>query len=149
MKQSVLLLFILLTCNSIMLPAQDTDIVKTVDTINAKLKRWAEGGAPVYITAKMNGDISIINKSNQSTQFNLFELSIGDDTNNRNNGIEIIRCDKRTHASINWINFYTPEKQVAFIRLDCNTPLSGLESIYNEFMHLKSLCKKSKEASVK
>lgn len=144
MKQSVLLLLILITCNSIVLPAQDTDFVKTVDTINAKLKRRAEGGASVYITAKVNGDISIINKSNQSMQFNLFELSISQDNKNRKNGIEIVPCDKRSHAPLSWINFYTPQEQVAFIRLDCNTPGSGLESIYNLFLHLKSLCKENR-----
>lgn len=143
MKQSVPLLFILLTCNSMRLSAQDTVFIKVVELINIKLQKWAEPGAPVHVTAQKNGDISIINKNNQSMQFNLFDLSIKQDNNNRNNGIEIVPCEIRSHAPLTWINFYTPQEQVAFIRLDCNTPVSGLESIYKAFLHLKSLCIKN------
>lgn len=143
MKQSFLLLLIFLTCNSIVLPAQDTGFAKTVDIINAKLNRWAEGGASVYTTAKKNGDISIINKRKQVQQFNLFDISTSPDSNTKSNGIEFIPCDKKAHATLAWINFYTTQRQVAFIRLHCNTPLSELECLYNLFLHLKSLCKKS------
>lgn len=108
MKQSVLLLLILLTCNCIVLPAQDADFAKATHVINSKLKKWAEGGASVYVTAKANGDISIINKRNQSLQFNLFELATtsGNKMNSKD-GIEIVPCEKKAHAPLAWINFYT------------------------------------------
>lgn len=144
MKQTLFLLLILLTCHTVALHAQDTGFVKVVDAINVKLEKWAEGGSSVSITAKTNGDISIVNKRNQSLSFNLFDLVITDDNNKKNNsGIEAVPCDKRAHAPLAWIKFFTSQRQVAFIRLDCNTPLSELENLYNLFLHLKSLCKES------
>lgn len=141
MKQFLLLLLVLLTCNSVLLPAQDTIFVKAVDAINVKLEKWAEGGASVYVTAKANGDISIINKRNQSLPFNLLDLAISDDNNiNNKSGIQLVPCDKKAHAPLAWINFYTHQRQAAFIRLDCNTPVSELELIRNAFLYLKSLC---------
>jgi len=143
MKQFLFLLLILLTCKSVVLHAQDTVFVKAVDAINTKLQKWAERGASVYITMKANGDISIINKSNQSMQFNLFDLAISQDNSmSSKSGIEFVPCDKKAHAPLAWINFYTSQRQVAFIRLDCNTTVSELEDISNAFLYLKSLCKK-------
>ena len=144
MKQTLFLLLIFLTCQTVVLPAQDSVFLKAVDVINVKLEKWAEGGASVYITAKKNGDISIVNKRNQSQSFNLFDLATTDDDNkNSNSGIEAVPCDKKAHAALAWVNFYSLQKQVAFIRLHCNIPLSELESLYNSFLHLKALCKKS------
>ena len=144
MKQSLLLLLVLLTCNSVLLPAQDTIFIKAVDSINVKLGKWAEGRASVYITAKPNGDISIINQTKQSLSFNLFDLVINDDNNiNSKSGMQLVPCDKKAHAPLTWINFYTPERKAAFIRLDCNTPVSELELIRNAFLYLKSLCNKN------
>ncbi len=148
MKQSVLLLLILLICNPIMLPAQDADFAKAVDVINSKLKKWAEGGASVYVTVKVNGDISIINKRNQSLQFNLFDLAATPDNKmNSKAGIEVVPCKKKAHAPLAWINFYTLHEQVAFIRLHCNTPVSELESISSAFLRLKVLCSKKTSLS--
>ena len=141
MKQSLLLLLVLLTCNSVLLPAQDTIFIKAVDAINVKLEKWAERGASVYITAKPNGDISFINQTKQSLSFNLFDLAINNDNNtNSKSGMQLVPFDKKAHAPLAWIKFYTPERQAAFIRLDCNTPVSELELIRNAFLYLKSLC---------
>lgn len=141
MKQTLFLLVILLTGHTVVLPAQDTVFVKAVNAINVKLEKWAEGGASVYVTAKANGDMSIINTRNQSMPFNLFDLAISHDNSmNSKSGIEFIPCDKKAHAPLAWINFYTSQRQVAFIRLDCNTPASELENICRAFIQLKSLC---------
>lgn len=141
MKHTLLLLFILLTCYSVVLPAQDTDFVKTVDSINSRLKRWAEDGASVYITAKTNGEINIHTRTDQFFLFNLFDLSAKDNHQVRiENGIELVPCDKKVRAPLAWINFYTLQSQVAFIRLNCNTTLSELGLIYKDFLHLKTLC---------
>jgi hypothetical protein len=127
-----------------LLCAQNADFTKAIDSINAKLKRWAERGNVVYINATINGDISIVNKHEQYQRFNVFELTNQpNDRSTKKNGIELLACDERAHAPLTWINFYTAKDQVAFIRLTCKTPAAELENIYNAFMHLRSLCKKN------
>lgn len=142
MKQFALLLFIILTCNHILLPAQDTSFVRAVELINKQLAKNERSNA-VYITAE-NRRYSIINKRKQYQQFNIFELpNETNDRPNKKNGIELVACDVKLHAPSAWIDFYTVTRQVAFIKLGCKTPISELEDIYKAFMHLKSLCRKS------
>jgi len=144
MKQFVLLLLVVLISDCSLLCAQNADFTKAIDSINAKLERWAEHGNVVYIKATINGDISIVNKREQYQDFNLLDLANETKAEpNKKNGIELRECDDRAHAPLTWINFYTLTRQVAFIRLNCKTTASELEDLYNAFMHLKSLCKKS------
>lgn len=144
MKRFFLLLLVILLSDCSLLSAQDRSFTKAIDSINVKLERWAERGNVVYIKATINGNISIVNKREQVQRFNLFELA--NEPNNdptKKNGIELLACEERAHAPLTWMNFYTAKGQVAFIRLTCKIPAAELEHIYNAFMHLKSLCKKS------
>ena len=144
MKRSFLLLLIVLIADCSFLSAQEAGFTKAIDSINVKLERWAERGNVVYIKATINGDISIVNKREQYLRFNLFDLANEpNDHPAKKNGIELLACEERAHAPLTWMNFYTAKGQVAFIRLACKTPAAELEHIYNAFMHLKSLCKKS------
>ena len=144
MKRFFPLLLLLFVCNCGLLSAQNAEFTKAIDSVNARLERWGERGNVVYIKATVNGNISIVNKRQQVQQFNLFDLA--NETNdepNQKNGIELLPCEERAHAPLTWMNFYTAKGQVAFIRLTCKIPAAELEHIYNAFMHLKSLCKKS------
>lgn len=135
---------VVLTCNCFVLPAQDGGFTKAIDSINAKLERWAERGNVVYIKATVNGNISIVNKREQYQEFNLFDLANEpSDEPNKKNGIELVVCETKAHAPLTWMNFYTANGQVAFIRLTCKTSAAELQNLYNAFMHLKSLCRKS------
>lgn len=144
MKRFFPLLLLLLVCNCALVYAQDTEFTKAIDSVNARLERWGEGGNVVYIKATVNGNISIVNKRQQVQHFNLFDLANeANDETNQKNGIELLACEERAHAPLTWMNFYTAKGQVAFIRLTCKIPAAELEHIYNAFIHLKSLCKKS------
>lgn len=115
---------------------------QTVDLINNTSANWLQNKNGVTIAAQKNGDISIANNRNQFFRFNLFELK-GDDNNiSIISGIEIDTCDTKTHAPSSWINFYTSNGQIAFMRFDCKMPKAKLEIIREAFFHLKSLCKK-------
>lgn len=144
MKRFFLLLLVVLLSDCGLLSAQDRSFIKAIDSINVKLEQWAEPGNVVYIKATVNGNISIINKREQVQQFNLFELANEpNDRSTKKNGIELLACEERAHAPLTWMNFYTAKGQVAFIRLACKTPAAELDDLYNAFMLLKSLCKKS------
>ncbi len=119
-------------------------LLKRSTALTQKLERWAERGNVVYIKATINGDISIVNKQEQYQRFNIFELTNEpNDRSTKKNGIELLTCEEKAHAPLTWMNFYTANGQVAFIRLACETPAIELENMYNAFMHLRSLCKKS------
>ena len=138
------LLLLILVCNCGLLSAQNAEFANVIDSINAKLERWGERGNVVYIKATINGDISIVNKREQYLRFNLFDLANEpDDRPTKKNGIEFVTCEPRSHAPLTLMNFYTANRQVAFIRLTCKIPPAELENMYTAFMHLKSLCKKS------
>ena len=144
MKRFFLLLLVVLLSDCSLLSAQDSRFTTSIDSINVKLKRWAEPDNVVYIKATINGDISIVNKREQYLRFNLFELAHeSNNGSNKKNGIELLACEERAHAPLTWMNFYTAKGQVAFIRLTCKTPAAELDDLYNAFMQLKSLCKKS------
>ncbi|MEJ8817293.1 hypothetical protein [Lacibacter sp. H407] len=144
MKRFFLLLLVILLSDCSLLSAQDVGFKKAIDSINVKLEQWAEPGNVVYIKATVNGNISIINKREQYQRFNLFELANEpNDRSTKKNGIELLACEERAHAPLTWMNFYTANGQVAFIRLTCKIPAAELEHLYNAFMHLRSLCKKS------
>ncbi len=144
MKQFFLLLLVVLISDCSLLCAQNADFTKAIDSINTKLERWAERGNVVYIKATTNGDINIVNKQEQHQRFNVFNLTNQpNDRSTKKNGIELLPCEKKAHAPLTWINFYTATGQVAFLRLACETPAIELENMYNAFMHLRSLCKKS------
>lgn len=144
MKQFFLLLLVVLMSDGGLLCAQATNFTNAIDSINTKLERWAERGNVVYIKATINGDISIVNKREQYQRFNMFDLANKpNDHSTKKNGIELLTCNERAHAPLTWVNFYTFHRQVAFIRLTCETPAAELENMYQAFMHLRSLCKKS------
>lgn len=144
MKGSFLLLLILLIADCSLLTAQEAGFKKAIDSINVKLERWAERGNVVYIKATINGDISIVNKREQYLRFNLFDLANEpNDHPTTKNGIEFVTCEPGSHAPLTFMNFYTANGQNAFIRLTCKIPAAELEDMYNAFIHLKSLCKKS------
>ena len=144
MKRFFPLLLLLFVCNCGLLAAQNAEFTKAIDSVNARLERWGERGNVVYIKATVNGNISIVNKREQVQRFNLFELANEpNDRSTKKNGIELLACEERAHAPLTWMNFYTANGQVAFIRLACKTPASELDDLYNAFMQLKSLCKKS------
>ena len=115
----------------------DLNFKQTVDVINIRLAKWAEGGSDIQLNALQNGDVIILNKSNQAFRFNFFNLS------SVNDGIEVEICDARRHAPRAWINFRSPAETAAFIRLVCNTPEAELKIMRAVFLHLKSLCSRN------
>lgn len=144
MKKFALLVCIVLVSDCFVLSAQDVVFIRAIDSVNAKLKRWAEPGNVVYITATENGNVNIVNRGEQYHRFNLFDLANAkNDDAGKKNGIELLTCEEKAHAPLTFINFYTINEQVAFIRLSCETPAAELENMYKAFMHLKSLCRKS------
>ena len=138
----LLLLTILLACNSFLLSAQDKSFEETLERINNRLEKWTEGNT-ITVSANRDGNIIIINKRKDTLRFNMFDLlNIYPGKSDEINGIELEYCDRKAHAPISWINFNTDKGTVAFIRLDCNTPVEELNNIYNDFLQLKSFCTK-------
>lgn len=115
----------------------DLSFKQTVDVINIRLAKWAEGGVNIQLNAMQNGDVIIMNNSNQVFRFNFFNLA------RVNDGVEVEVCDVRRHAPRAWINFRNASTSIAFIRLECNTPEAELKIMRAAFIHLKSLCKKN------
>src|SRR5688572_16119572 len=113
---------------------------QTIQFINERLAKWADPVNKLKMDAKLNGDIVISSNSQQIFNFNFFDLSNGN--NQKVSGIEIVGCDKKTHAPRSWINFKTPGRQVAFIRLNCDIPQNELENIRSAILHLGSLSQK-------
>ena len=104
------------------------------------MTKWAEPVKYLKMDAKLNGEITISNGSQQTFNFNFFDLSNGNNQNG--SGIEIVACDKKAHAPRSWINFKTPGRQVGFIRLNCDIPKNELENIRSAFLRLGSLSQK-------
>ena len=115
----------------------DLNFKQTVDVINIRLAKWAEGGSDIQLNALQNGDVIILNKSNQAFRFNFFNLA------RFNDGVEVEVCDIRRHAPRAWINFRNPSATTAFIRLECNMPEAELKIMRAAFLHLKSLCSRN------
>lgn len=138
----LLLLSILLTCNSFLLPAQEKSFEETLESINKRLEKWTKGNT-ITVSANRDGNIIIINKRKDTFRFNMFDLvNLTPDKPDEINGIELEYCDRKAHAPLSWINFNTDKGTVAFIRLDCSTPVEELNNIYNDFVQLKSFCTK-------
>lgn len=133
----------LITSNSIAVFAQEKSFEKTLKSINTSLERWAEKENVVTVSANLNGNITITNKQKQTFRFNMFDLlNLNPSTPDEINGIELDYCDRKAHVPLSWINFNTDKGTVAFIRLDCNIPVEELTNLYNDFVELKSFCKK-------
>lgn len=115
----------------------DLNFKQTIDVINIRLAKWAERGSGIKLNANQNGDVIIMNKSNQVFRFNFFNLA------RVNDGVEVEVCDVRSHAPRAWINFKNPSATTAFIRLECNTPEAELKIMRAAILHLKSLCRKN------
>lgn len=137
----LILIYLLITCNSITVLAQEKSFEKTLKNINTSLERWAEKENVVTVSANLNGSIIITNKQKQTLRFNMFDLlNLNPGTPDEINGIELDYCDRKAHVPLSWINFNTDKGKVAFIRLDCNIPSEELTNIYNDFINLKSFC---------
>lgn len=122
----------------------DLNFEQTLDVINTWLAKWTEERNTITLRAQQNGNAVITNKLNQSFPFNFFDLAGAyDNTKIDKDGIEIVSCDVKKHAPLAWINFKTARQKVAFIRLDCYTPIAELEIICGALLHLKSLCTKA------
>lgn len=133
----------LIISNSIAVFAQEKSFEKTLKSINTSLERWAEKENVVTVSANLNGNITITNKQKQTFRFNMFDLlNLNPSTPDEINGIELDYCDRKAHVPLSWINFNTDKGTVAFIRLDCNIPVEELTNLYNDFVELKSFCKK-------
>ena len=115
----------------------DLNFKQTIDVINIRLAKWAEGGSGIQLNAMQNGDVIISNKTNQVFRFNFFNLA------RVNDGVEVEVCDIRRHAPRAWINFRNPSATTAFIRLECNTPEAELKIMRAAILHLKSLCRRN------
>ncbi len=140
----LLLFIVLLIGNSFLLSAQEKSFEETLESINKRLEKWTEGRT-ISVSANRNGNISIINKRKETFyfNFNMFDLlKLHPGKPDEINGIELDYCDRKSHAPSNWINFNTDKGTVAFIRLDCSTPVEELNNIYNDFVQLKSFCTK-------
>lgn len=139
-----LLLGLLLTCNNFLLSAQERFFEGTLENINKRLEKWTEGRT-ISVTANRNGNINIINIRKETFQFNfnMFDLlKLHPEKSDEKNGIELDYCNRKSHAPSNWINFNTDAGSVAFIRLKCNMPVVELNDLYNDFVLLKTFCKK-------
>lgn len=115
------------------------NLLQTIQYINDRLAKWADPKT-VKLDAKANGDLVISNSSKQTFSFNFFDLN--NNNSQKASGIEIIPCDKKSHAPVSWIHFKTSDRQIAFIRLNCNIPTDELEQIHSAILHLGSICQK-------
>ena len=118
----------------------DLNFKQTVDIINIRLSKWTEKSNSVKLTATEDGNILLTNGKQLRFYFNIFELISS--SSDRNEGIRIKLCDPRTHAPSSWMYFNSYAKSLAFIRFNCPTPETELNTIKGAFVHLKSLCKK-------
>jgi hypothetical protein len=122
---------------------KDFSFKQTLDFINTLLAKWSESKKQVTITVNKNGNAKITNRD-QFFHFNFLDLSpVNINDVHGESGIEIVPCDKKTQAPRAWINFNTNEENLAFIRLDCNTPKAELQSIRDALLHLRTLCTKA------
>jgi len=146
-----ILLFSLLCLLAFTTTAQELNFEETVQYIRSKIKDFPYDsrceGTGIF-TAKPNGELKFDNTSNY--KFNLFDLNNKQKKDWQNTdefGIAISHSAlDNGNTLIPGINFMADGGAIADLSFKRDIPLVEMQRIRNALIHLRSLCKKEKDA---